>query len=300
MTLSWRRNGDAQIARKQDSQDSLPEIINITRDRLELTLNRHLDLLARASDWKTPLSVALTLWLLLPVTDFKNKAHLTGAQWQVVVFMLAIASTLWLISALLKLARSPSRKDLLFAICAQADRLDDHRGIFFYRAQDASDTDRILIYYDVVWECYLLPHVSVQAWDLNDVSAEGPLSLYASRLISVPAAQVTVTPLRNLTMRSTKFSEFYKREKRYTFEFLHVVVKAPIRPDMKNASFLSGGREYKWMSIPELLHDPHTAERNSDVIHHMEGHFAEFFLQTPDSLQNEIVGSPTPASGSTS
>lgn len=282
---------------KKEGDADLPEIVNITRDRLELTLNRYLDLLARSSDWKTPLSVALTLWLLLPVTDFKNKAHLTGAQWQVVVFMLAIASTLWLISTLVKTVRNPSREDLLIAICAQADRLDDHRGIFFYHSQDAADTDRILVYYDVVWECYLLPHVSVQAWDLNDVSAEGPLSLYASRLISVPAAQVTVTPLRNLAMRSTKFSEFYKREKRYTFEFLHVFVREPIRRDMTCASFLSGGREYRWLSIPELLNDQNTAARNSDVLHHLEGHFAEFFLQTPNSLQNEILENRLPAPG---
>ncbi len=279
-------------SKKQLNEDDLPEIINITRDRLELTLNKYLICFARSSDWKTPLSIAVTLWLLLPVTDFKSKAHLTGSQWQVVVFMLAIASTIWLISTLAKLARKPTRKDLLRDICAQADRLDDHRGIFFYRSEDTAGTDRILVYYDVVWECYLLPHVSVEASDINDVSAEGPLSLYASRLISVPPAQVTVTPLRNLTARSTKFSEFYKREKRYTFEFLHVVVSDPIRSDIRHARFLSGGREYRWMSIPELLHDQNTAARNSDVIHHLEAHFAEFFLQTPNSLQNETVEIP--------
>jgi hypothetical protein len=281
------------VPQKKKNEENLPDVVNITRDRLELTLNRYLDQLARSSDWKTPLSIAITLWLLLPVTDFKNKAHLSGAQWQVVVFMLAIASTIWLVVTLLKLIKKPSRSDLLADICSNADRLDDHRGIFFFHAEDLAGTDRILVYYDVVWDCFLLPHVSVQAWDLNDVSAEGPLSLYASRLISVPPSQVAVTPLRNLTVRSTKFSEFYRREKRYTFEFLHVAVMRPIRLDMKRSSFLSGGREYKWMSVPELLKDQNTAARNFDVLHHLEGHFAEFFLQTPDSLQGETVESPT-------
>lgn len=277
------------MAYKEENQNDLPDIVSIGRDRLELILNRHLDSLARSSDWKTPLGIVLTLGLPLAITDFKDKAILTGAQWQVVVAMFLIGAIFWLIKTGARASRSSGRKDLLLAICKQADRLDDYHGVFFYRSNDTSGTNRILVYYDIVWECYLLPHVTIKGWDLNDVSADRLLSKHVSLMISVSPTQVKVTPLRDLIMRSTKFSRSYRRDKRYTFDFLHVVVKEPVRSDIKHASFISGGREYKWMSIPDLLLDPNTVARNSDVIHHLESHSIEFFIQTSKSMQNEIV-----------
>ncbi|MGW9195554.1 hypothetical protein [Micromonospora chersina] len=225
------------------------------------------------------------------MTDFKNRFGLNANEWQVVVVMLAIVATFWLIRRAYSSLQAPTSGELVFAICDNAERLDDHRGLFLFEGRDTEGIDRVLVYFDEVWECFLLPHANVQAWDLADVSVEGPLTQYAGRLIGVSPEQIDVTPLRSLALRSTKFSEFYKREKSYTFDFLHVIVRGSVRQELLKPSFVAGGREYRWMSIAELLRHKPTNAKNKDVLHHLEGHVAEFFLQLPDSFTTRLITS---------
>lgn len=282
---------ERRLGKKKNTTENrqLPDVVSINTDRLQLIIQRHAATQKSASEWTTPLSIMLALWLVLPITDFRDRFGLTGDQWSIVVLMSAILTSAWFLRRIIAAIRAPTFDDLLGEICANAERLDDHRGLFLFEGRDPHGVDRILVYFDEVWECFLLPHANIQAWDLADVSAESPLAQYAGRLIGVPADQLEVTPLRSLALRSTKFSEFYKREKSYTFEFLHVIVRGKIRPDLLSPSFTSGGREYHWMSLVELLSDRATNIKNKDVIHHLEGHVAEFFFQTPNSFPYPVA-----------
>lgn len=281
--------------RSADTSD-LPEVINISTDRLQLIIQSYAASRKAAGEWTTPLSVALTLWLLVPVTDFRDRFGLSSAEWRTVVVMLAVGASVWFTRRVYSAVRAPNANDLLLSICQKADRLDDHRGLFLFECRDVNGVDRVLVYYDEVWECYLLPHANVQAWDLADVSIEGPLRQYAGRLIGMPPDQLAVTPLRPMALRSTKFSEFYKREKSYTFEFLHVRAHGKIRPELLQPSFTAGGREYHWLSIAELMQDKATNVKNKDVLHHLEGRVAEFFLQLPDTFSTPL-SAPTETDG---
>lgn len=272
-------------------RDNRPPIVVIPTDRLELILTRtERDLRARR-DWPTPLGISLTLWLVLPISEFKDMFGVQASQWAAVVFVGAILATLWFLLVTIAALRSFSVGDVLSLVCAESDRLDDQRGLYFLHALDEQDTPRLLVYLDQVWDCYLLPHVNVQAWDLSDTTNQGELALYASRLLAVNPDDVEVTVLNALALRSTKYSEFYRREKDYQFEFIHVRLRGAIREDLRRRSFLAGGRQFQWMSVPELRSHAATNLKNGDVLHHMESKFAEFFIRTPSSLNgNQIEG----------
>lgn len=268
-------------------RQSRPDVVVIATDKLELILERNERHLRARRDWPTPLSICVALWLVWPISDFKDSFGVSAAQWQAIVALCALVATAWFAVVLTRALRSPSRTDLIAQICAESDRLEDQRGLYFLHSTDGSGSDKILVYYDDLWGCYLLPHVNVQAWDLANTSNQGELALYASRLLAVPSDSVRVTVLKNQSLHSIKYSEFYRQEREYNFEFIHVAINPPIREDIFDEKFTAGGREFTWKSLAELLADPSTSSKNGDVLHHFESHYAEFFIRTPDSLSGK-------------
>jgi len=268
--------------------NSPPEVLCISGDRLALVLNQHERVRAKASEWRAPLGLAITLWLAFLVSDFRATWGLKGDQWGVVVFMLASFSTVWLFVELYqRFLISSTEMSLLEKICQNADRQDDHRGIFFFHAEDSSETERVLVYFDIVWKCYLLPSADIASIGFDDPDAVALLAAQVGRLVGAREEDIKVRRVPNAELHSTKYSYYHRREKAYTFEFLHVSVVEP-RPEIYEEEFFSGGRLYRWMSVPELLQDENTKDRNSDVLHHIENKFSDFYYHTPPSLPGRI------------
>lgn len=261
----------------------LPEVISISRDRLSLVVTRFMQMRKEAGDWTAPLGIALSLLVLLPLTKFQERLGISAQQWQTVFVLAAAVSTVWFIVAVIRSIRAPRAADLLREIAQHADVLDDHRGLYLLKALDEQDSYKLLVYWDIVWECYLLPHVDIRAIDMNDQSTLGPLSMYAARKLGVEPADLEVRVLREITFHTRKFSAFYKREKSYTFEMIHVRLSGP-PPHLLEEEFVVGGTKYRWMTLGGLAEDPATAAKNGDVIRHLENNFVQLFVQVPDSV----------------
>ncbi len=82
------------------------DLIEITEDKLENILLKHLSKLAARRSWITPLTLAVTLGLTITTATFSTTFGLDAAVWQAVFLILACGSFIWLILAVIDLARS--------------------------------------------------------------------------------------------------------------------------------------------------------------------------------------------------
>ncbi len=286
--MPTRRHLNRKTHKAEPRNGEQQEIINISRDRLALTLNDHFRRLKRAHGWPTPLAITLSLWVVIPVSDFKNTGGLQANQWQLLVVFAAITTTLWTIFWCMRAqGQAVSEESLLDAICARSDILTDSRGIFYLKNRGEDNAHRVLVYFDVSWGCYLLPHADIQALDTADLSLDGALVSYAARNLGAEPEHILLHPVPAATLQSRKFSEFYKRDKQYTFKFFHVIVKDTSALSISEPQFDMGGRRFRWMTTGEMLAHQDTARRNADVIRHLESMHVELFSGVPDSLLKE-------------
>lgn len=79
------------------------DLIEITADKLENILLKHLDKLNIKRAWVPPLSLFLTALLATLTATFSNKFGIDGTVWQAVFVLLAITALGWLLFALFRL-----------------------------------------------------------------------------------------------------------------------------------------------------------------------------------------------------
>lgn len=81
------------------------DLIEITEDKLEIILLKHVDTLAIRTRWITPLSLFLTVLLAELTTTFSDKFGVKAAVWEAVFLLLGVGSCIWLLVALVVLWR---------------------------------------------------------------------------------------------------------------------------------------------------------------------------------------------------
>ena len=91
------------------------EIIEITSDKLKIILSNHIATLASRKEWQTPISILLTIIIVLCSSDFKEFLGFSADTWSAVFIMSAGLSTLWLIKTLIKLKNVSTIEDVLNA-----------------------------------------------------------------------------------------------------------------------------------------------------------------------------------------
>jgi len=91
------------------------EVIEITSDKLKIILSCHVDSLASRKEWHTPLSMLLTIIVVLCTTTFKPFAGFSADTWSAVFIISAGLNTLWLINTLRKLKQNITIDDVLNA-----------------------------------------------------------------------------------------------------------------------------------------------------------------------------------------
>ena len=92
------------------------EIIEITTDKLELILVKHIDSVVSRKEWQTPASILITIILVFCTTDFKVFAGLSPDSWVAIFIITAVISSLWLIISLFKLKKSVSINSIINAV----------------------------------------------------------------------------------------------------------------------------------------------------------------------------------------
>jgi len=89
------------------------EIIEITADKLTIILNEHIDSLAKNKEWQTPLSLIITIMLVLSTTSFRVAFGLAAETWSAIFILSCGICVMWLIKTLLDHRSAISVADIL-------------------------------------------------------------------------------------------------------------------------------------------------------------------------------------------
>lgn len=81
------------------------EIIEITADKLTIILSNHLSCLERSREWHTPLSLLLTIVLVLITAKFETAIGVSADTWYAIFIIGSGLCLLWLVSALFKISK---------------------------------------------------------------------------------------------------------------------------------------------------------------------------------------------------
>ncbi len=75
------------------------DLIEITEDKLENILLKHVSKLNKASSWLTPVSLFLTFLIIFLTADFKDFAGIEKSVWKAVFLFALIGSFIWTFKA---------------------------------------------------------------------------------------------------------------------------------------------------------------------------------------------------------
>lgn len=92
------------------------EVIEITSDKLRLILNDHIKLMTTRKEWQTPLTLLVTIIIVLFTVEFKQSWGLSPDTWTAIFVISTVFSIIWLIKSFIKMQKSLSVEDILNAV----------------------------------------------------------------------------------------------------------------------------------------------------------------------------------------
>jgi hypothetical protein len=273
----------------------MPPSLTIGVDGLRLVLLAFMTRWERGLRWTSYSGVAASLWGSIVVSDFsftQPKFGLVGSQWFVVFAIAAAWSTIRASTGLLMHLRRPSLEDLMAQIVARAQVSREVRALFLLKVRDLDHDYRILVYRDVLWNCYLLPHYNIVDQEVKEYD-DPRLKDYISSELGVAAKVIHLHYLRDGDLTSRKHSEFYRQDTAYSFSFYSVTFDEDVSalpPHLKAPSFVHNGRSYYWLTLAELEADENTRNRNIDVTRHIADRSHHFLSGAPDAFPGGLAG----------
>ena len=127
--------------------------------------------------------------------------------------------------------------------------------------QNTLSSNRLLLYWDERWKCYLFPNYSYKR-------LEGQL---LGKLIigDLPLDNCSIEFNSLGIFKNTKFSESDQIYKNYTYNFQ--LCKITSCPELENIrEFDYKGKHWKWMSVDEMVQDERMSSVNRDVISYVQ------------------------------
>lgn len=92
------------------------EVIEITSDKLKIILLEYLDSLHKSNAWQVPLSLVITIALVLTTANFKKFMGFEPDAWAALFLMSFILSIIWLIWVLFTWKKAMTIEDILTAV----------------------------------------------------------------------------------------------------------------------------------------------------------------------------------------
>ena len=93
-------SGSAEVENKYIKQTHVnvkSDLIEITDDKLENILLKHLDKLGTRRHWLLPFSLLVTVSLALSTADFKTAFNVKPEVWKAIFILVVVVSVIWLI-----------------------------------------------------------------------------------------------------------------------------------------------------------------------------------------------------------
>lgn len=88
-------------------------VMTTTEDKIRLCLHDHLKTIESRQGWIAPLGVAITIFVTLLTSDFKDKFGIKKEAWQSFFLTFLVISVAWLIASLFKLGRRHTMDDII-------------------------------------------------------------------------------------------------------------------------------------------------------------------------------------------
>lgn len=259
--------------------------ITIGFDRLQILIQEFSKRVYDRLFWVTPLAIAITLLATLMVSDYKDRYGLKADDWRNVTVFLLVAFLIWTIFAWIKSFGNQSISDLMDDIASESHSPVRNYALTYFHAKDENGASLVLVYFDPLWQCYLMPFVSLQPGqsDPSDVSE------YATQRFSLPKEAFTAHELPGHEVRHTKTSEASRKITNYRFTFYLMKVGTKHLDRFLKREFEEQERKYKWLTIEQLLSDTASMERNGEVFSYMRDERSAFFTdRVPRSVDEAI------------
>jgi hypothetical protein len=140
------------------------------------------------------------------------------------------------------------------------------RALFVIRGQDTEGEDRILVYKDRVWDCFLLPNQAVEG-RLLEADDDSYLCDRLSRFLGLEPVTVHAKHLEGLGIQSRKYSQ--SRKRLTTYDFYLFATHCEGDGALCAHTFTAGATDYCWLTLEELQ-TSQNADRNQDVFGYLQ------------------------------
>jgi hypothetical protein len=155
--------------------------------------------------------------------------------------------------------KHPFSADDLYAEILQMDKVERRSSIIAIKDTFETYPHKYLLYFDEGWKCDFFPnHKTAEKGNTEELRG------YLSEELEVPASQIHLDFLHEFT--NEKPSVEHDNQMRL---YIYSIYKAEISdiPDSwKTEHFMIAGKNYRWMSIDEMLQDSTIRDINQDVI----------------------------------
>lgn len=96
----YKRNGDSEKFIDKKRTNTKSDLIEITHDKLEIILLKHLEFVSIKNSWISPISVFITILLTNLTATFKKFIGIEKEVWEALFIIGLVGSFLWLVFAL--------------------------------------------------------------------------------------------------------------------------------------------------------------------------------------------------------
>lgn len=264
---------------------NIPENVVINKDRLGSIVKNYKDAVKREQGWPTPLGIFVSVILCIVATNsFQEVLFLTKDQVALIVYLLGVASFVWLAKTLVGSQKDKAESIFYSELAQNIKNIPDYTVVYIIKLTK-DEIPRVLVERKASWNCYFLPYVSrVGAGDISSQNITDFQKTIASYL-GVPSDFVSIEHFRDFSLVSEKYSPTDKVSKQFNFDFFFFTIpKDRMLNDYDKSPFKVGGKDFYWMTLDELMKDAMTMEKNGDIIKHLEDNYTEFFTKTQDSF----------------
>lgn len=250
--------------------DNLDKLI-ISKDKLELLFEKNRKYIGRKALISGKISIGLTTITTVFVSEFKDVWFIPA---DIIKTMYIIVSIVMFVLAIHTIWKNKITHKTLFNKAIELSEVEnEYRAIIVLRDEFNSFSNKYLVYYDTVWNCYLCLHYSYNPKNEETESVSAILNRVSNELfIEHEFLSGTSICIKDSCKHSYRTNE----TKFYHFHYYSAIINADHIPELlKQDQFEINDKKYYWKSIEELRNHRNTWERNSDVINFLESHVWE-------------------------
>ena len=266
------------------SRRKYPRIVTFPFDTLRYELRLVLENATKAQKWQVPLSLFIPLLFTCLVSNFEPKYGLQAAHWEMFTYVLTGLSAIWLAVGIWHSNKKKDFDTIVEDLYSKSISKDEHRVLFFMKAITGDAIEKMLVYKDPIWDCYLLPH----GRNFQRKTEEADLKQILSQCLKVKASHISLNHMAGLRTDSYKLNYHDNKQTYYVFDFYYALLSNESCKKVHQNTFDANGTQYYWKTVDELLNDKKTYTRNKDVLLHIKDHYPLFF----DSTISNSINTP--------